>query len=134
MLVRGGFVVYNGGKGEASGGATKIAACHFVVVVVVVVVFFLRERNFLTCFFICLDRPSTCSSAVECTCIPLKSFAGLWRTSNKYKLCPTKIDRSLTSGLSSTLCHKSQLMVRGNTGGYCHFFFFFSDRPGTLKK
>ena len=34
------------------------------------------------------------------TCALLKSFAGLWRTSNKYKLCPTKI---------TTLCREHSI-------------------------
>ena len=37
------------------------------------------------------NRPSTCLGDAEHTYALLKSFAGLWRTSNKYKLCPTKI-------------------------------------------
>ena len=47
-------------------------------------------------------HPSTCLSDAKHTCALLKSFAGLWRTSNKYKLCPTKIDRSLTCCLAWT--------------------------------
>ena len=45
--------------------------------------------------FYFINHPSTCLSDAEHTYALLKSFAGLWRTSNKYKLCPTKIDRSL---------------------------------------
>ena len=58
---------------------------------------FLRTTSdsvkFVTLFiwFITLPRERAAGNAHA---IPTKSFAGLWRTSNKYKLCPTKIDRN----------------------------------------
>ena len=60
----------------------------------------LREKNCKNSYFqVChpfyfFYHPSTCLSDAKHTCALLKSFAGLWRTSNKCKLCPTKIDRS----------------------------------------
>ena len=56
------------------------------------------------------NHPNTCSGDAEHTCAPLKSFAGLWRTSNKYKLCPTKIDKSPPSGLTKVLWTEHNVM------------------------
>jgi hypothetical protein len=39
----------------------------------------------------------------------------LWRTSNKYKLCPTKIDRSLTRGLTKVTNSEIRVMGGGKT-------------------
>ena len=60
--------------------------------------------------FYFIYHPSTCKSDARHTCALLKSFAGLWRTSNKYKLCPTKIDRSLTMRLYSIKIGQDLLM------------------------
>ena len=62
---------------------------------------------------------STCLSDAEHTYALLKSFAGLWRTSNKYKLCPTKIDRSLPRGL---FCHEKLQDVLVGRGKSCSCF------------
>src|SRR4051812_9497230 len=56
----------------------------------------LRGSEFdLRLLFILLITQARAQATQNNTCALLKSFAGLWRTSNKYKLCPTKIDRSL---------------------------------------
>ena len=59
------------------------------------------------------NHPNTCSGDAEHTCALLKSFAGLWRTSNKYKLCPTKIDKSPPSGLTKVLWTEHNVMGPG---------------------
>ena len=68
------------------------------------------RRCVLFFFYYFFYHPSTCLSDAENTYPLLKSFAGLWRTSNKYKLCPTKIDRSLTMRLYSIKIGQDLLM------------------------
>ena len=82
--------------------------------------------------FYFIYHPSTCKSDARHTCALLKSFAGLWRTSNKYKLCPTKIDWSLTLGLIRMEVLEHTVMGPGKTQKLIFFFFFsffsFSNR------
>ena len=75
--------------------------------------------------FYLIYHPNTCLSDAEHTCVPLKSFAGLWRTSNKYKLCPTKIDKCLTLDLSWKHFWKILLMGYEETLWYLFGFFIF---------
>ena len=51
---------------------------------------------------------------------PTKSFAGLWRTSNKYKLCPTKITQSVP--LLFTYEHGGSMKLVGRTRFLKNFF------------